>query len=237
MGDRTISILIADIIDDLASAIDAEIDIDIGRGNAFGIEEPFEEEFVIDGIDIGDPHSVGDHGAGGGTAAWTDGNALGLCPGDEVPNDQEIIDEALGFEESEFAVDAFEDDGVIGGAGAVAGVEAFLNNLPEVAVLGEAFGRGEVRIFWNAKLDLEIASFGDLEGISECLGMVLKESGHLGGRFEIHFWAVFFALFVGGMDTGADTNQDVVGFVMGTFEEVDVVGGDEFYAEISADAG
>ena len=40
-------VLARDVIDDFAAAVHAEIHVDIGHGNAFGIQEALEEQFVL----------------------------------------------------------------------------------------------------------------------------------------------------------------------------------------------
>ena len=64
------AVLARDVLDDLAAAVHAEVDIDIGHGDAFGVEEALEEQLVLEGIDVGDLHAVGDQRSGSGAAAW-----------------------------------------------------------------------------------------------------------------------------------------------------------------------
>ncbi len=79
----------ADVLDDLAAAVHAEVDIDIGHRDAFGVEEALEEELVLERIDVGDLHHVGDERSGGGTAARADRDVLLAGIADEIPDDHE----------------------------------------------------------------------------------------------------------------------------------------------------
>jgi len=65
LGDGIASIFFADIFNDVGAAIVGEVDIDIGRIDAFRIEKTFEEQAVADGIDVGNLKQVGDDGACG----------------------------------------------------------------------------------------------------------------------------------------------------------------------------
>ena len=84
------AVLPRDVLDDLPAAPFAEVDVDIRERHALGIEEPLEDEVVLDRIDVRDPQAVGDEASCGGAAARTDGNALLARVADEVPHDQEV---------------------------------------------------------------------------------------------------------------------------------------------------
>src|SRR5690606_23241180 len=62
----------------------------VGHRDAFRVEEAFEKQAETDRIEVGDRKSPGDERTRAGTAAWPDGNALGLGPFDEVGDDQEV---------------------------------------------------------------------------------------------------------------------------------------------------
>jgi len=46
---------VRDVIDEFAAPAHAEVDIDIGHRNAFGIEEALEEQVVLERIDVRNP--------------------------------------------------------------------------------------------------------------------------------------------------------------------------------------
>ena len=76
LRDLVVAILLLHVLDDLAAAVHAEVDVDIRHGNALGIEEALEEQLVLQRIDVRDLHAVGDQRAGGRAAArdrpgWT----------------------------------------------------------------------------------------------------------------------------------------------------------------------
>ena len=79
-----------DVVDDLAAATLAEVDVDIGQRDALGIEEALEDQVVVQRIDVGDPQRPRDQAAGRRAAAGPDRNALLARVADEVPDDQEV---------------------------------------------------------------------------------------------------------------------------------------------------
>ena len=52
------SILRGDVIDDLASPVHAEIDVDVRHGDSFRVQKTFEQQFVLERIEVGDAHRV-----------------------------------------------------------------------------------------------------------------------------------------------------------------------------------
>ena len=89
LANRFAPVKLGNVIDHVAAAADAEIDIDIGHRDAFGIEKPLEQQIILQRIDVGDPHAIRGERTGGRTAARADRNALLVGILDEVPDDQE----------------------------------------------------------------------------------------------------------------------------------------------------
>ncbi len=69
LRDVLAAVLPRDVLDHLAAAALAEVDVDVGQRHALGIEEALEDEVVLDRIDVGDPQAVGDEAAGRRAAA------------------------------------------------------------------------------------------------------------------------------------------------------------------------
>ena len=93
LRDLVVAVLAFDVLDDLAPAVHAEVDVYIGHGDALGIEEAFEEQLVLERVDVGYLHHVGDERARRRSTAWPDGDSLLLGVADEVPHDQEVAGE------------------------------------------------------------------------------------------------------------------------------------------------
>ena len=106
LRDLLAAVLAGDVVDDLAAAVHAEVDVDIGHGDALGIEEALEEQLVLERIDVGDLHGVGDERAGGGAAAGADGDAVVAGVLDEVPDDEEVAGVLHLLDDVDFEVEA-----------------------------------------------------------------------------------------------------------------------------------
>ncbi len=87
------AILLRDVVDHVAAALGAEVDIDIGHADAFRIQEALKQQTVLKRIDVGDLHGVAHQAAGSGAAARANRNALGFGVAYEVPDDQEVAAE------------------------------------------------------------------------------------------------------------------------------------------------
>ena len=74
LADVVAAIFLCSVFDHLRPAVHAEIHVDVGRGDAFGIQKTFEKELVLQRIDIGDAHAVGHQAAYDGAAARADRN-------------------------------------------------------------------------------------------------------------------------------------------------------------------
>src|SRR5699024_9060051 len=53
-----------DVLDHLPASTLVEVQVDIGHAHAFGVEEPFEQQAVFEGVQVGDAQDVGDHRSG-----------------------------------------------------------------------------------------------------------------------------------------------------------------------------
>ena len=106
LRDLIAAVLALDVLDDLAAAVHAEVDIDIGHGDALRIEEALEEQLVLERIDVRDLHAVGDERSGGGATAGTYGNSLLAGVADKVPDDHEIAGKLHVLDDADLAVEA-----------------------------------------------------------------------------------------------------------------------------------
>ena len=100
------AIFLRDVVDDFAAPVHAEIDVDIGHGNALWIQEALEEQFVLQRVDIGDSERVRNQRSGGRAAARADGNVVLFSVANEIPDDEEISGEFHLLDDREFALQA-----------------------------------------------------------------------------------------------------------------------------------
>ena len=109
LRDGIAAVLLADVFDDIGAAVIGEVDVDVGRIDALGIEKALEEQAVADGIDVGDLEQVGDDGTGGGTARHAGDADLASVP-DEVRADEEVADEPGLLDDGQLDLEAVDDD-------------------------------------------------------------------------------------------------------------------------------
>ena len=89
LGDVILAVLVADVVDDLVTALVLEVHVDIGHRHPVRVQEPLERQPVVERVHRRDAQRVGDDGPGRGSPA---GGGDPLLPGepDEVRHDQEV---------------------------------------------------------------------------------------------------------------------------------------------------
>ena len=91
LGHTVLAIFFNDIINDLTSAVEAEVDINIRHGYTFRVQKSLKQKIVTNRIDIGDTGRIG-HQTSGCTASSRSYWDM-MCSGiiDKIPDDQKII--------------------------------------------------------------------------------------------------------------------------------------------------
>ena len=82
------------ICDDFVPAVLAKIDIEVGHGHPFRVQEAFEQQPELQRIEIGDGQRPGNHRARARAATRADRDALPLRPANKVGDDDEIARKA-----------------------------------------------------------------------------------------------------------------------------------------------
>jgi hypothetical protein len=54
LGHLLAAVFLRDVLDDLAAAVRAEVDVDVGHADALGVEEALEQQAVLERVDVGD---------------------------------------------------------------------------------------------------------------------------------------------------------------------------------------
>ena len=239
LGYAIFAVFFADVADDVLAAGGAEVDIEVGGGDAVGVEEAFEDEAVGEGVDGGDLEGVGEEGAGAGAAAGADGYAGIAGVLDEVGDDEEVVNVVGFFDDADFVVEAFVDFafavvfGLVEVVDLVEGFETFFAEVDKVVeAAGEAVGEGElgeVEVFgFFGEEEFDVAALGDFDGVGDGLGLVGEEGFHFGGAFEVELVAgVAVAAGVGDEVVALEAGENIVGFGVFLVDVVDIVGGDE----------
>ena len=93
LGDAVAAVL-ARVLDDPLAALLAEVDVDVRHRHAARVQEALEEQVVLQRAQPRDVEQVRDDRAGRRTPARPHGDAAVAGPLEEVPDDQEVRDEA-----------------------------------------------------------------------------------------------------------------------------------------------
>ena len=83
-------VLLAHVLDHLAAALEAEVDVDVGHRDALGIQEALEQQVELERIDVVMPERIRDDRPRGRAATRSDGDVVLARRADEVPDDQEV---------------------------------------------------------------------------------------------------------------------------------------------------
>ena len=102
------SVAVVDVLDDLLPPLGAEVDVDVGVGRPSLVDEPLEQEVVLDRLDPADAERVG-HDRAGRAAAALRRDRLLLGEPHQVPADQEELGEAGPFDDVELVGQAVDD--------------------------------------------------------------------------------------------------------------------------------
>ena len=223
LGDPVRSVFCRDVVDDLLPALIAEVDIEVGHGDPFRIQEPLEYQVVLDRVDIGDGHAIGDQGTGPGTASGSYGNPVLFCPEDEVPHNEEIPCESHADNDIQFVVKPFLQ---FFGNLWIPFCQTFLGDMPEILV-----GIFEFRWYFICRQHRsrlvygEVAPLGDPNGILDCLGNPIEESGHGVRALHIEFHRIeTHAVLVVLLLVRSYTKDNIVRIGIGIFDIVDIIG-------------
>ncbi len=231
------AVLLRDVPDDLDAPALVEVDVDVGHGDALGVEEALEDQAVRDGVEVGDAHGVRDDRAGRGAPAGAHGDALLLRPHDEVGDDEEVAGEAHRDDRVHLVLDLLH--AVLGNPVREPAVHAAHGLLAEPGDLGVALGDVELR---HEVLGLEHAGgvdlLGDQEGVAAALlpGVRGVDGVHLVRGLQVVAGAVELeAVRVGEVLAGLDAEQGVVGGRLVRVGVVRVVGDQRRDAELLPD--
>ncbi|SIJ37769.1 Uncharacterised protein [Mycobacteroides abscessus subsp. abscessus] len=227
-----VAVLPGDVLDDLPAATIVEVDVEVGHGHTVRVEEALEEESVLERVEIGDAHRVGDHRSGTRATAWPDPDAVVLRPVDEVGDDEEVAGEAHRDDDVELVVRLLAH--VVGDAVGVPVFEALLDLLDQPRRLVLAGRARELRHVVRRGVEGDLALLRDLQGVVAGFGHLAEERPHLRRRLEVVAGAgegeAGPALVVGGFDelrTRLDGEQRLVRLRIGFVGVVEVVRGHE----------
>ena len=224
------AVLLHHVFVDLVPPVDAEIHVDVGHADAGGVQEPFKNQAVLDGVQIGNAHGVGHHAAGRRPAPRAHRNAVFLGVADEVGHDEEIGGKTHFLDDGNFIFQPLIVDRLVNTrlflpdfvhAAPVAGTHRSL----EQVFRADIFGRGKG---WKMIGEIELigAPAGNGERIFDGAGVILKGGLHFRRGLEVELVRAEpeAVALVDGF-AGLDAQQHIVGPHVLLFQVMAVVAG------------
>ena len=77
---RSLAVLLGDVADHLAAPTLVEVDVEVRHRDPLGVEEPLEEQAVLQRVEVGDPHRVRGDRPGARAATRADPDAVAPWP-------------------------------------------------------------------------------------------------------------------------------------------------------------
>ena len=233
LGHVGVAVLLPDVVDHLVAPLLAEVDVDVGRLGAIGVEKPLEQQVVLDRADIAEVQDVADQGAACRPARRRRDAALASVA-DEVPDDQEIGGEAHPVDHAQLVVQPLLGRGRrwIAVALAQASLAEFLQVLFRTFLLG-CLKRGKLPLAQAKAAVVLLDSLGNPRRDRQRLIHAGKEAVHFLGTAHVKLVGQLAVVgdeprFVQGLVerlARVDAEQDVVGQVVILGQVVGVAGG------------
>ena len=238
VGDLLGAVELANVLHDLEAPLIVEVHIDIGHLGTLRGQEPLEHQAVLERVERGDVHGVGDDSAGGRATARADADAVVLGPLHVLGNDQEVGGKALVTDDLVFVLKALFDvdatDLARGPVVAIVLAQALLALTAELALVRlTGIEQRKARQDDRVPVELDVALVGDLERVVAGLGAIREHCPHLLLGLHVKLRAGH-AHAVGVVDLGvhANTHDDVLHGRILAAQVVEVVGGDDLDAHL-----
>ncbi len=88
-----LAVVVLDVVDDLFAPLLTEVDVEVGHGDPFGVEEALEQQAEPQRVQVGDGQRPGDQRPGPRAPPRPHRDVMQLGPFDEVRHDQEVAGE------------------------------------------------------------------------------------------------------------------------------------------------
>ena len=99
------AVLLRRVPDHLAAVARVEVHVDVGHLLAARVEEPLEQQVVLDRVDVDDAQAVRDARAGRAPPSGPDPDAVRLGVAHEVPDDEEVRRESHRLDDVELVLE------------------------------------------------------------------------------------------------------------------------------------
>src|SRR5205085_7675079 len=116
---------------------------------------------ILQRVDIGNPKNVSDHRSGSRSATRTDGNRTLFRKMDEVPDDQQITDEAGRLQNIELVIESLQQLRVGCRSFPVAFHQTAVTKLAQEFFPALTFSQRVFRVFRPSKFEIQVAALSD----------------------------------------------------------------------------
>ena len=229
------AVSLADVLDHLAPALEAEVHVDVGHGHPLGIEEPLEQEVELEGADVGDPEGVGHDRARRRAAAGAHRDPAIPRRGDEVLHDQEVAGVARAVDDAELVRQPLRH--LRWERRPVAALRALAREVLQQRLVAGVAGRAGEAGQEVLLLEVELAEVRHPRGVGERVRLAREQRPHFLLRLHVRFLSrEAEPLGIVEVAPGTDREQHVVRLRVLPPEIVRVVGGDHADAQLLAQA-
>ena len=218
------AVFTADIVDDLLTAADTEVDIDIRHGDPLRIQESLEIETVFHGFHVGDVQAVGHYAPCSGATPGSHGDAAALGIADEVGDNEEIVYKPHLADHIHLIAELLQ---IFRRLLRVAALEAVQAEPFKIGVpVGISLRQLEFRQVVRSELELHITEIRHPLGILNGLRALREKRAHFRLAFDVEL--LCFKFHSAGIVHGfahLDAHEHILGDGVGPTEIVGVVGG------------
>ena len=225
------AVFFRDILDDLLSALVAEIDIEVRHADALRVQKALEQQIIPQWINARDADAVCGEAAHAGASARADRDTHAFRLTDEIVHDEIVVYITHRIDRRNFIFKAVYD--LFFRVFAVVFVQTRVTHAAEIFAVVAAVRRIKARKLRFAELKLHIAAVGDFLCVVRRLGTIREQCTHFVFAFKIEFiGAEFQCILILHRAVRLDADEDVVHFGVFFFNVVAVVRHDERNARI-----
>ena len=170
------------VLDDLGTAHIAEVDVDIGHGHAFRVEEAFEVQRILNRVKVGDAKAVRYNGTRCRTTSGADRDTVALGVMDKVRDDEEVIDKAHLVDHVDLIVQSLTHRAVVV---RVSLVQSFQTQLVQIFPCGISVRYIKLRQVIFSELEFYLTAVCNLDRARNGIRVGRKERKHLLFRLDV----------------------------------------------------
>ncbi|MNF44176.1 hypothetical protein D3C84_252820 [compost metagenome] len=236
------AVLLGHVVDHPVATVHAEVDVEVGHGYPFRVEETFEQQVIFQRVEVGDLLHIGHQRPGTRSTARTHRYAVVLGPLDKVHHDQEVTGEAHLDDDIQLEIQPIDVhlalglvvfSGVLGQQDGQALFQAIEGHLAEILVDGHAIGNREVGQEVSAQFHFNVAALGDLDGVFNRVRNIAEQLDHFLGAFQVLLIAVILrAPWIVEGTPLTDAHAGFVGGEVFLLDETHIVGRHQRRAEL-----